>query len=244
MSATHGGPFVAWTSAWMAGSAAYDHVLGCVAGTTVHDERATGERFRSLGEVLIEWRRLHAGVRLVLPVPGDVRGLGGPDAFRSAALDSGEAVQGGGLGLVPTLIDNSPSSAPPTLVWQLFDIEPVSYDEDSPAEAQQHLAEAIRECAGALAAAQVAGWSETMREPLADARRAGERLDLPPGFPPRAVQLIAQAERLAAVLDVAAGDEFGGAIDRFGIAARASALRPLATAVRRGRVAGYNALSA
>src|SRR3954468_1051940 len=78
-------------------------------------------------------------------------------------------------------------------------------------------------------------------DPLRAPRRAGERLTLPPGFPPRAVALVAQAERLQAVLDLALADPAGGAIDRMGMAARASALRPLATAVRRARVAGYNA---
>jgi hypothetical protein len=74
-------------------------------------------------------------------------------------------------------------------------------------------------------------------------RRAGEQLNLPPGFPARAVALIAQAERLQAVLDLAARDPTGGAIDRTGISARLGALRPLATAVRRARLAGYNALA-
>jgi hypothetical protein len=55
------------------------------------------------------------------------------------------------------------------------------------------------------------------------------------------VRLVAQAERLQAVLDIAALDPTGGAIDRTGIAARTAALRPLAMAVRRARVAGYNA---
>jgi len=54
------------------------------------------------------------------------------------------------------------------------------------------------------------------------------------------VRLVAQAERLQAVLDIAALDPTGGAIDRTGIAARADALRSLATAVRRARMAGYN----
>jgi hypothetical protein len=55
------------------------------------------------------------------------------------------------------------------------------------------------------------------------------------------VAVLAQAERLQAILDIAFTDPTGGAIDRTGIAARADALRPLATAVRRARVAGYNA---
>jgi hypothetical protein len=43
------------------------------------------------------------------------------------------------------------------------------------------------------------------------------------------------------VLDLALADPAGGAVDRMGMAARTSALRPLATAVRRARLAGYNA---
>ena len=46
---------------------------------------------------------------------------------------------------------------------------------------------------------------------------------------------------MQAVLDLAAEDPEGGAIDRFGMSARAGALRPLAMAVRRARLAGYNA---
>jgi hypothetical protein len=110
-------------------------------------------------------------------------------------------------------------------------------------EAQRELSEAVRDAASALAAAGVASAIDDVSEALADARRAGERLDLPPGFPAPAVRLVAQAERLQAVLDIAALDPAGGAIDRTGIAARADALRSLATAVRRARVAAYNAAS-
>jgi hypothetical protein len=53
--------------------------------------------------------------------------------------------------------------------------------------------------------------------------------------------LLAQAERMDDVLRIALLDPVGGAIDRTGVAARTEALRPLVTAVRRARVAGYNA---
>jgi hypothetical protein len=244
----HAGPFVAWASAWLAGAASFDHVLGSVGDTAVLDRTpgglgAAGGPCRSLGEVLVEWRRLRSRVRLVLPVPGDVRGLSGPDEYRAAALEAGEAAYGGGLGLVPQVIDNSPSSAPASLLWQLFAVEPARPDDQTAAEAQLALTDAIRECASTLASGDLAGWSEAMREPLADARRAGERLDLPPVFPTDAVRLIAQAERIAAVLTVATTDPLGGVVDQAGAAAREAALRPLATAVRRARLAGYNALS-
>jgi hypothetical protein len=108
-------------------------------------------------------------------------------------------------------------------------------------DVQFELTSAIREAATALTAADVAGGAGDLGDALRDARRAGEYLNLPPNFPPRAVALLAQAERMQAVLELAAGDPEGGAIDRFGMSARAGALRPLAMAVRRARLAGYNA---
>ena len=56
--------------------------------------------------------------------------------------------------------------------------------------------EAIRDSARALLAADVSGASGEVGEALAHARRAGERLDLPSGYPSRAVALLAQAERM------------------------------------------------
>ena len=179
----------------------------------------------------------------MLPVAGDLRGLPGPAAFRSAALDAGEAVCGATLGLVPTVVDYAPSSAPSTVLWQAFAVGPAPVDQTVVAEAEYELSTAIRETAGALPPADLAGWMGDVTDALRDARRAGEKLNLPPGFPPRAVALVAQAERLQAVLDLARRHPTGGAVDRAGIAARDDALRPLAHAVRRARLAGYNALA-
>jgi hypothetical protein len=152
-------------------------------------------------------------------------------------------VHGGGLGLVPQVIEFAPSSAPPAVLWQAFETTDAPPDYLSVADAQHDLTTAIRESASALSAADVAGWMDDIADELRDARRAGEHLNLPPSHPPRAVALVAQAERLQAVLDLAAQDPTGGAIDRTGIAARAESLRPLGIAVRRARLAGYNALA-
>jgi hypothetical protein len=240
------GALVAWTSAWLAGVAASDDVLRATVGddSPHHVEGlpdAPSEIPVPLSEALITWRRTSASVRLVLPVAGDVRGLPGPAQFRSSALDAGEAVVGGGLGLVPDVVERHPSSVPATVIWQAHSVDEPPPDPLSVAEAQHDLTETIRETASALAAADVARWTDQVGDALTDARRAGERLDLPPGFPPAAVRLLAQAERLHAVLDLAALDPVGGAIDRDGIAARTEALRSLATAVRRARLAAYNA---
>jgi hypothetical protein len=241
----YSGPLAAWAAAFFTGRVSVDQAADAVIGRDAPHQvgglPAFDVELVPLREVLIAWRRGNGAVRVVLPVAGDVRGVPGPAAFRSAALELGEAVAGPGLGVVPELIDYAPSSAPATVLWQAFPTEPAPPDYVSVPDAQYELTTAIRESASALSAADVAGWIDDIADTLHDARHAGERLNLPPGFPPRAIALLAQAERLQAVLDLAFTDPTGGAIDRTGIAARTAALRPLATAVRRARLAGYNA---
>lgn len=192
-------------------------------------------------EAILVLRRSQGRARLVLPVPGDVRGVPGPDEFRAFALDAGEAVLVPGVGLVPEVITYEPSSAPPTVTWHVYEIGPIPPDHLDLRQAQFELSESIRDAATALTAADVGGGSAGVLAALRDARRAGDDLHLPPDFPGKAVAMIAQTERLQAVLDLAAVDPLGGAVDRFGISARASGLRPLADAVRRARLAAYNA---
>jgi hypothetical protein len=239
------GPLAAWAAAFFTGRVSVDQAADAVTADDAPHQVGGLPAFDAelvpLREVLVAWRRGGGSARLVLPVAGDVRGLPGPAAFRSAALESGEAVVGAGIGVVPEVVAYYPSSAPSTVLWQAFVIEPAPVDFIAVPDAQYELTTAIRESASALSAADVAGWVDDVADTLHDARRAGERLNLPPDFPPRAVALLAQAERLQAVLDLAYADPTGGAIDRTGIAARSAALKPLATAVRRARIAGYNA---
>jgi len=237
------GILAAWTSTWLAGRAASDEVLRAVtAGDEGHRIVADDAAEMPLSEALIQWRTRGANVRAVLPVPGDLRGVPGPIGFRAAALEAGEAVFGGGFGLVPEILAANPaSSARPYVRWRPFVVEAAPPDQIDVREAEQALGEAIRDSARALVAADVSGASGEVGEALAHARRAGERLDLPSGYPSRAVALLAQAERMDDVLRIALLDPVGGAIDRTGVAARTEALRPLVTAVRRARVAGYNA---
>jgi hypothetical protein len=241
------GALAAWTSAWLAGTTSIDEVVAAVTGDDAPHQVGGLAEFDAelvpLRDALVAWRHSGQPVRLVLPVAGDVRGLPGPVDFRSTALEAGEAVCGGTLGLVPHAIDYAPSSAPSTVLWQAFTTESPPEDYQSLNDVQYELTHVIRDSACVLSAADVAGWIDDIADDLHDARRAGEHLNLPPRFPSRAVALVAQAERLQAVLDLAFRDPTGGAIDRTGIAARADGLRPLAAAVRRARLAGYNALT-
>lgn len=251
MSDLRSGRLAVWGRAFLSGDAAPDDVLEAVTGDDApHGLTAAPDGGPDLDAVvgpgalldlLAAFRRETSPPRLVLPAAGDVRGLPGPAPFRSAALDAGEAVVFGGLGVVPEVVSYYPSSAPTDVTWWLYRVEPVAPDHQQLSEAQFDLATAIRESASTLAAAEVGRWRDELSGSLADARRAGERLVLPAGYPSRAVALLAQAERLQAVLDLAAEDPVGGAVDQHGVGVRSAALRPLALAVRRARLSAYNA---
>ncbi|MEO9139391.1 MAG: hypothetical protein ABI345_10035 [Jatrophihabitans sp.] len=243
MSGLRSGALAAWARAWSAGVVSLDDVIdAATAGDAPHlVSGLVGADLVTLQDLLVAWRASGATIRCSLPDAGDVRGLPAPAGFRAAALDAGEAVVAGALSVVPEVIDFSPSSAPPAVIWRVHATEQAPPDHQSVSDAQYDLTTAIRESASALAAADVGRWRDGLGGGLSGARRAGENINLPASYPPRAVALLAQSERLQAVLDLAMDDPLGGAVDRYGADARSAALRPLATAVRRARLAAYNA---
>ena len=72
---------------------------------------------------------------LALPVDGDPLGLGGPRDFNAAALEAGQAVVAGALGLVPV-------EQGETVQWQVFEAGPRQWPELG--EADRGLREAAR----------------------------------------------------------------------------------------------------
>lgn|GEM_PF-799153 len=234
----------AWGSAWLAGSVAFDDVLDAVTGTGRHvGGPGFGPGPNPVGTALAEWKRAGAtALVLALPVPGDVRGLAGPAEFRAAALTAGEAVFGrdGGLTVLPGR--DTPSSAGRELIWHRAEVGELPPDPVSMADAEHDLAESIRDTASLFARRGVTSWLSDIAPALSDARRAGERLHLPASHPPRGVRLVAQAERLSAVLTVVDSDSTGSLTAR-AVAEREEALAPLRLAVRRALLAGYNAVA-
>ncbi len=197
-----------------------------------------------LGWVLPVLReRSPGGVSAVLPVPGDPRGLPGPGAFTAAALAAGEAVVGHGVGLVPRVTEHgsTPGSRTRCVLWTAYEIGGPAPDPVTVAEAEHDLTAATRDAASALAALDVASWRPEVAGELARVRR-GLTPDLPPRHDGRAVRLLAQADRLAAVLDLARADAPGGSVTGAEARARDDALRPLETVLRRARLAAYNAV--
>src|SRR5690606_14645632 len=110
-----------WTSAWLHGAAASDDVLDALQPwaeqqqvRAATDELSTWlelpgprETPASTGALLAALRKAGAATAdLVLPVPGDVRGLDGATDFAKQAMRSGEAtvLPDAGLGIVPQRI--------------------------------------------------------------------------------------------------------------------------------------------
>jgi hypothetical protein len=239
----HCAVLAAWGTAWLQGTEPFDAVLDAV-GTGSNSVAGPGfERadVPPLSSALSDWKRSGTpALRLALPVPGDVRGLAGPAPFRDAALRNGQAVFGGPFGLTCGLSPETPSSAPRALVWHRGPVEESSPDYVSLPDAEHELTEAIRETASLFAQRGATSWLADIAPALSDARRAGERLNLPASHPPRAVRLIAQAERLSAVFRLLDADSTGE-INVAGMRERAAGLAPLRIAVRRALIAGYNA---
>jgi hypothetical protein len=246
MSALRSGLLAAWGTAFLDGRTAYDLALDHVVGGD-EPHRVVGLPGSTddvpLGWALTAWRDLGVrALRLVLPVPGDPRGLPPPGAFATAAMAAGQGVLGGGLGLVPevTRHGSAVGSATYAVCWRAYPGLPEpAPDPLAVPEAEYDLTGALREAASTLTAVDVASWRPELADDLARLRRATTP-PLPPGYPPRAVRLLAQADRLAAVLELAEADAPGGALSAGAAAQRADALRPLWTAVRRARLAAYN----
>ncbi len=240
-----------WTSAWLSGAAASDDVLDALlAWGETHEvvaadaESAVGLDLPPAGDFPATPVQLLAALRsrgatdarLVLPVPGDVRGLGGGGPFTEAALRAGEAVlfPSLGFGLVPQPI------AEGLVRWSVYKVDSGAPEYVGLAEAEHGLTDAIRDSAGALQALDVAKDRPGVRAELSAWLRARPRPEWPAGTPGRALRVLQRAEEVGAILAVAEIDEPGGALSASAATLRADALRPLGNAVRRARYAAVN----
>jgi hypothetical protein len=236
-----------WSSAWLSGAAAADDVLDALQDwAELHEVVAVDENLAASLEIPLRGepgcapasllgalrRTGVGGGRLVMPVPGDVRGLGGQSAFATAALRAGEAVVLGNLGLVPERIGEG------IVRWTVHDVGPATPQAHVPlGEAEHELTGAMRVAAGMLIELGVAKQREGVREELQARVAERTKASWPAGMPPRAVRVLQRAAEVSAILELAMEDEPGGALSASATLKRAEALRPLFAAVRTARCA-------
>jgi hypothetical protein len=238
--------FVAWVRAWRAGLVPFDELADEIAGDEEHlvaDVPGTWTDV-PLGQSLPVFAKLHPDdVRLVLPAPGDPRGLPGPGPLTGAAMLAGEALMTPEFGMVPEVRRHTSGSGMEfeTVLWRFFGVpeyRPVF--QMAPAEAEAELTAALAEATTQLTRLDVAQWRPELAGALQALRRPESTATLPPGFDPRARRLFARASILDQVLALAEHSAPGGAVNGYEAQQRDAALRPLTTACRQALVAACN----
>jgi hypothetical protein len=219
-----------WGTAWLRGEVVTDLVLDAVLlddATHVVAGLPGVAGSVSLARALAELRISGAtSVGLALPGPGDPVGIGGPADFSRAALDAGEAVVAGEIGLVPHRVGAA-------VEWSSYVAWPRQLTDVG--EADRDLRRALLETAGALAGLDVARWRPEVADALMDLHHP-PRLVPPAGTPSRCADLAARALHAGAIVDLALEDD-GAAVSGAEMSARRGALQPLGAAARRGLVA-------
>jgi hypothetical protein len=238
--------FVAWVRAWRAGFVPFDELADEIAGDEEHlvaDAPGTWTDV-PLGRGLPIFAKLHPDdIRLVLPAPGDPRGLPGPGELTGAALLAGEAVMTAEFGVVPEVRRHTSGSGMEfeTVLWRVIpapEHRPVF--QLGAAEAEAELTVALAEATRQLTRLDVAQWRPELAGALQALRRPESTATLPIGFDPRARRLFARASILDQVLALAEHNAPGGAVNGYEAQQRDAALRPLTYACRQALVAACN----
>ncbi|MFF3572072.1 hypothetical protein [Nocardia jiangxiensis] len=258
----------AWAGAWLAGRSAPDDVLDSLhawaprqlvaAGDPVTGGHTGlpwpgGESLEGGGAgimLLLKLIREESGdprarLRLMLPVPGDVRGLPTGSEFAPAALEAEEGILVGvpgddGMGLVPEWVDED------TLQWTVYRTPvPQIVEQDMPlGEAEYAIRQAVRDAADALARLQtteVNSGGPDPRELIEDELAEYSRHEYPDSIPLRARRILDTADHVAAILTVAQHEPASAPSSASAMAAQETLLRPLWNAIRAARLAAIHA---
>ncbi len=224
--------FALWATAVLDGRTSLDEAAAVISGGRLH--RLTGVPGETGATTLtVALGRLRSAgpgaFGVALPAPGDPLGVGGPRAFTEAAVAAGQVVVAPDLhlALIPASTHDDQGSV---VHWEVWSDLPDAPAPESVASAGRALREALLEAAEALA--ELDAPSTPGSEP------AMQRLHLatPPGFDPRAHDLLDRSERLLTAIQAALADPTvttSAALD----SRRRRALIPVERAARRALVA-------
>ena len=162
---------------------------------------------------------------LALPAPGDPVGLGGPPEFNFAAIEAGEAVVVGSVGLVPE--DDAR-----TVVWRAYPADPVPWVDER--ETAIELRTTLVEVTKSLVDLDVASWQPEIPDLLLNLRNR-PALPLPPGTDARRLETVERATLCLEIVELAAAGD-GGAVTAYEMERRRAALGDLGRAARRALV--------
>ena len=268
-----------WANAWLAGKAAPDDVLdalSCWAPTrsvTAYDAVAAGHTGLPWPDVddagavsLLQTLRTTAGrtatgtpsVTVVLPVPGDVRGLTAGTQFERDALAAGEAVivshpndPGVAVGLVPEFgyDESEDERAIPELCalsWTVYSLPgtPV-LDRTELGDAEYALRLAVRSAADALTTIGLGSTGVDVDDPrglVEQLLESTRQHQVPEPAPSRALRVLENAAHVDAIITVSAGLTRTGTQSLSEAQIATDALRPLAAVVRSARMAALSAI--
>lgn len=268
-----------WANAWLAGKAAPDDVLDALScwapiqSVTAYDAVAAGHTglpwpdVHDAGAVsLLRTLRTAAGrpstgtpsIKVVLPVPGDVRGLAAGTQFERDALAAGEAVivsnpddPGVAVGLVPEFgYDESDDElVVPELCglsWTVYSLPGAPIVDDTElGQAEYALRLAVRSAADALTAIGLGSAGVDIDDPrglVEQLLESARQHQVPEPVPSRALQVLENAAHVDAIIAVSAGLTGIGTQSLSEAQIATDALRPLAAVVRSARMAALSAI--
>ncbi len=268
-----------WANAWLAGAAAPDDVLDALSqwaprhSVTAYDSVAavsTGLPWPDVNHFgtmsLLQTLRTAAGVpaagpvfSVVLPVPGDVRGLPAGTQFQRDAVTAGEAIVVGGrptstaVGLVPDFeyddadaYDDAGEVDVSGLSWTVYSMPAIPVAEHTElGEAEFALRSAVRSAADALGAIRAEAGGLDVADPRKLVEQVMESSSLhraPDHAPSRALRVLENAAHIDAILTVSSGLMPIGLQSSSEAQIANEALRPLAAVVRSARLAAVSAI--
>ncbi len=231
--------FAVWSAAWLAGSAGTDELLAALGEWAPVQSVVDGD----LPDLLAEIRALAPhSVRLLLPAPGDARGLPAGTDLEQAAMARGEVVLFDGavstIALVPT------PEGGDVMRWQAYLHEPALADPDPVplGAAEQELRGAVRAAPSALAGLPPTPDASDPRDLVRDLTRQLGAHRLPRSASERAHRVLDSAGMVEAILLVAGAENPYAGLTLASAQDGDAAYRDLWRSVRAARVAAVNAV--